>query len=157
MKVLLTLAAISVGCWAGVAWGDGFRFQGNRITGEPTTVLSLTRTQRMSLRHRAVSPRKWDVRKIALTAKQQATLKREAGFAPARLEVYPLACARATCTCDLLNVAIRFAPDKVEVPHYLLGRNSEDRDRRYDARLAAFKARSKPRAGPSRAGRAKTA
>jgi hypothetical protein len=148
MKTLLTLAAISVGCWGGVARGDGFLFRGNRITGEPTMVLSLTRAQRMSLRHHSVSGRKSDVRKITLTAKQQAALRREAGFAPARVEVYPLACARATCTCDLLNLGIRFAPDKVEVPHYLLGRNLEDRDRRYDARSAAFKARSKPRAGP---------
>jgi hypothetical protein len=73
--------------------------------------------------------------RITLTPEQQDVLKHEAGFEPDELHILSLAFAKETCTCELLNVGIRFRHDHVEVPHNLLGVNWDDRFRTKAERL----------------------
>lgn len=99
---------------------DGISFEGDRVKGWSTTVIVLTADQQHVLdTSQAI--------RITLTPEQQDMLKHEAGFEPEELHVLSLAFAKETCTCELLNVGIRFSHNRVEVPHTLLGGNLDDR------------------------------
>ena len=93
-------------------------FRTNRVA-VPATALSLTKEQISSLTA--------SNRFISLTAEQRARLQCDVSYVPERLEIYPLEWAKATCTCEVLNIGIRFTKAKIEVPYGLLGRTLEDR------------------------------
>ena len=108
---------------------DGIPFEGNRVQGRTTTVIALTDAQKTQLD----DPNVW---KILLTQQQQRLVEQEAGFAPAELHVYSLKAAQDTCTCEVINIGIRFMPDQLEIPHYLLGKHLDDRFKTKAERVA---------------------
>ncbi|EEF60665.1 hypothetical protein [Pedosphaera parvula] len=114
--ILLLLAAASL-----EALADGIPFRSFRTSrvSVPATVLALTKEQMSSLTT--------SNRFITLTADQRTRLQRDVSFVPERLEVYPLEWAQDTCTCEILNLGIRYTKTKIEVPHGLLGRTLQDR------------------------------
>ena len=109
------------------ALGDGIGFKGDRVESCTTTVINLTKKQQVILDAKPKKKSKSAIRSISLTPKQMILLQKEAGFAPEKLDVWPLAVAKSTCTCALLNMAIRFKSDMLEVPHFLLGKDLGDR------------------------------
>ena len=109
------------------ALGDGIGFKGDRVENCTTTVINVTREQQVVLDTKPKNESKSVVRSISLTLKQRILLQNEAGFGPEKLDVWPLAAAKNTCTCELLNMAIRFKSDMLEVPHFLLGKDMGDR------------------------------
>lgn len=100
---------------------DDIPFRGNRVKGE-TTVITLTREQKKVLKAQSKVRDKWDIRRIKLTKEQKNLLKKAGVYAPAEIEVWPLACAKDTCACGLINIGIRFKKNKVEIPHFLLAK-----------------------------------
>ncbi len=108
---------------------DGIPFEGNRVQGRTTTIISLTDAQKTQLEN----PNVW---KILLTRQQQRLVEQEAGFAPAELHVYSLKSAQNTCTCEVINIGIRFMPDQLEIPHDLLGKHLDDRFKTKAERVA---------------------
>jgi hypothetical protein len=121
---LAFLALLVASSWA---LGDGIGFKGDRVESCTTTVINLTREQQVILDAKPKKKSKSALRSISLTPKQRLLLQKEAGFAPEKLDVWPLAAAKNTCTCELLNMAIRFKSDMMEVPHFLLGKDIGDR------------------------------
>jgi hypothetical protein len=112
--LLLTVTALH-------AAADGIpfkKFRSSRLA-VPSTLLTLTQEQLASL---ATTNRF-----ITLTAAQRIQLQQAAPYTPERLEVYPLDDAKGTCTCEVLNIGIRYTRTRIEVPHGLLGRTLEDR------------------------------
>jgi hypothetical protein len=123
---IVTLWFLLAGCvTAGHVRADGIPFRGNRIDG-PATVLKLTVDQRKAVRHRGPV--------IALNKDQQALLLRRAGYAPKSLAVERLAWAKQTCSCEVLNIGVAYAPGKIEVPHAYLGKDLYDRGNHMRAR-----------------------
>jgi hypothetical protein len=127
LLVSLTVLGLVIGFVRTIS-ADGISFEGDRVKGWSTTVIVLTADQQHVLdTSQAV--------RIALTSEQQGMLKHEAGFEPEELHVLSLAFSKETCTCELLNVGIRFRHNRVEVPHNLLGGNLDDRFRTKAERL----------------------
>jgi hypothetical protein len=112
-----------------LARADGVSFTGDRVADHKTTVLLLNSNQLACLDKPGAQ------RSVALTAEQHAQLERDAGFAPTNVVVWPLVEAKDTCTCEVLNMAIRFMPDQIEIPHYLLGADMADRNKNFPRRL----------------------
>lgn len=107
-----------------VIWGDGIQFKGDRVQKDTkATVLTLSRDQLKLLATQAKELEKYDTRKIQLTEEQKQILRKEAGSSPNELTVWPLSCAKDTCTCEVINMGIRFKTSQIEVPHFLLERN----------------------------------
>jgi hypothetical protein len=120
--MFFSLALMSTWCLA-----DGIGFKGDRVDGYTTTLITLTKEQTDILNEKPKEGRKSVLRSISLTSDQKEILQKEAGFAPDKMEVWPLSSAKDTCTCELLNIGIRFKPDRLEVPHFLLGKDYDDR------------------------------
>ena len=108
------------------AIADGIGFQGDRVAEYTTSVIKLTKEQQMSLDTVLKNEKTSVIRSVSLSSEQKTILKEEAGFSPDELQVWPLIDAKDTCTCELLNIGIRFKPDRLEVPHFLLGEDHED-------------------------------
>jgi len=97
---------------AGAARADGIPFKGNRVAA-PATVIALDPIQRITAAHSG---------RVRLTLAQRALLASRAGTAPREIEAWSLKDARSTCTCELSNMGIIFAPGRLEIPHaYLCG------------------------------------
>lgn len=111
---------------------DIIPFDGNRVARHKTTILDLTPKQVSEIKGKVTFRRQHDLK---LTPEQQAKLQAEAGFAPAEVNVRSLRAVKENCTCEALNLAILFDPDKVEIPHFLLGADLEDRGRNIKRRL----------------------
>lgn len=124
---LLILALAFASSWV-LADGIGFGgLMGNRVSGHTTTVITLTKEQKVLLDTKPKKKQKSVLRSISLTSEQKTLLQKEAGFTPDKMEVWPLPAAKDTCTCELLNIGIRFKSHKLEVPHFLLGKDIGDR------------------------------
>ena len=122
---LMILGLVLISSWA---LADGIGFKGDRMQGYTTTVITLTKEQ--AALPDAKPKKKEDeslLRSISLTPQQRVALQKEAGFAPEKMEVWPLSAAKETCTCELLNMGIRFKPGQLEVPHLFLGKDLDDR------------------------------
>lgn len=130
ISVVLLLIAITT------LRADGIPFEGDRVVRCVTTVVELTKSQREQLDRERSAEKQSPIVRVALTDAQKEKLSREAGFAPQELEVWPLEQAKMTCTCELLNMAIRFESGRVEVPHFLLGANFDDRHRSREDRTS---------------------
>ena len=120
MKEIL---ALLLSMWTLAAFVDGIPFEGNRVKGEKTTVLTLTSKQVEILELQSKDTNNPSIVTIALTKEQEKVLLKEAGSAPSKLEVWSVDAAKGTCTCELENMGIRFEKTKIEVPHYLLCRS----------------------------------
>ena len=118
----ITFAILVVAAASLDAVADGLPFRSFRTSrvAVPATVLSLTKAQMSSLTT--------SNRFITLTSQQRTRLQRDVSFVPERLEIYPLEWARGTCTCEVLNLGIRYTKTRIEVPHGLLGRTLQDRE-----------------------------
>lgn len=128
----IVLAMISIGAFTCAVLADGIGFEGDRVAGCKTTVISLTSQQKETLDSgrkvlEGAVQEPAGGKKIQLTPEQMACLRGDAGFAPPELDVWALSNAKETCTCELLNMGIRFSADKVEIPHYLLGKDVDSR------------------------------
>ena len=123
----LYLMLFALALMSSLVLADGIGFKGDRVDGYTTTVITLTKEQKAILDSKPQNEEESALRSIPLTSEQKTILKKEAGFAPERMEVWSLAAAKDTCTCELLNIAIRFTSDKMEVPHFLLGKDLDDR------------------------------
>jgi hypothetical protein len=110
-----------------LVFADGINFKGDRVDGEITTVITLTEEQKTFLDAKPKKKDKSVVRSISLDSEQKKLLEKEAGFAPEKMDVWPLKSAKETCTCELINIGVRFEPDKLEIPHFLLGKDFNDR------------------------------
>jgi hypothetical protein len=138
MTKFLVAALVLVTLLAHESYGDGIGFKGNRISKDiPTTVLELTKEQRAILDTKPTSKTYTGITSITLTENQKKILRSEAGFAPDALDAWPFKAAKGTCTCELLNIGVRYKRDKVEVPHFLLGKNHDDRGKSRDERVGA--------------------
>jgi len=134
MKTLIRIALLLLSIVS--VRGDGIPFEGNRVARYATTVIDMTSDQMAALDQRKDTPNQPAIVWIALTEMQRKRVLDEAGFAPREIEVWPLAQAQQTCTCELLNIAVRFESGRVEVPHFLLGVDHADRFRTRDDRVA---------------------
>ena len=118
---LFTIAILLVTVVSLNALADGIPFRSIRTSrvAVPATVLSLTKEQMSSLTT--------SNRFVTLTPEQRTRLQRDVSFVPERLKIYPLEWAKDTCTCEALNLGIRYTKTKIEVPHGLLGRTLQER------------------------------
>jgi hypothetical protein len=62
---------------------------------------------------------------IKLSKKQIEVLKKESGCDVNTLNVWSVALAKNTCTCESSNVSLLISKSKIEVPHFLLLPNKE--------------------------------
>jgi hypothetical protein len=122
------------------ALADGIGFNGDRVTDQKTTVLVLTSNQQAAVVSAKLTAD--NLCNITLTSAQQAQLVAEAGFAPTNLCVRSLAAVKDHCTCEELNLGILFKSDKVEIPHFLLGTDLNDRGKSRLRRLKENKGAS---------------
>jgi hypothetical protein len=107
---ILTLA-LTLGLSVGAA-ADGIPFKGDRYDG-PATVIKLTHDQDRMAEFS-------DSGVITLTFGQKAKLLIEAGTSVDKVDVWSVANAKDTCTCELEDMGIEFAPGVVEIPHEYL-------------------------------------
>ena len=121
MRKLIVLLALAIASTLLEAKADGIPFRTFRTSrvAVPATVLSLTKEQMASL----TTSNNF----ITLTSEQRARLHQDVSYVPDRLKVWSSKDARGTCTCEVLNLGIRYAKGKIEVPHGLLGRTLQDR------------------------------
>lgn len=112
--VLALLAALA----CPYALADGLIYKGH-VNG-PYTLLTLTKEQISMLDH--------GNKKIILTIDQRKTLADLKNAASVReLKVLPV--TTETCTCELVNVAVRTGTNSIEVADHLFGRDFAQQDR----------------------------
>jgi len=93
---------------------DGIPFKGDRVDGR-VTVIELNGVQ-----VRQADSGQYPV--ITLTLLQESRLLAASGAIMREVEVWTVAEAKDTCTCELSNMGIRFEKNKIEIPHaYLHG------------------------------------
>lgn len=104
---------------AGAA-GDGIPFKDERYDGAKT-VISLTHDQERIARTSNISTSTT----FRLTFGQKVKLLMQSGVSVNEVDIWTVADAHNTCTCELENMAIQFAPGMAEIPHaYLSGEAS---------------------------------
>ena len=128
MKNLALAIFLAVLSLSFTAQADGLPLADGRYPEGKVSVFKLTSQQKQLIEFfRSHNDNSKTPYVFELTAKQAAQLKKEAGFSPARFEVYETYLGYNDAGPHW-NLALRFNEDEIEIPHKLLLSNKEAKD-----------------------------